>query len=339
MSKLGHFPNTRLRRLRHNRHVRDLIKETRLGIHDLVLPLFIKHGTQLKKPIASMPGHFQISPDKLPEEIKPLLDLGIKNIILFGIPEHKDGIGSNSYSNAGIIQQAIPIIKGISKELLVIADVCFCEYTDHGHCGVITEETGHPDVDNDKTLDLLAKQAVSYAKAGADIVAPSGNIDGMVHAIRQGLDQAGFHHLPILSYSVKYASSMYGPFREAAEGAPKFGDRRTYQMDVANSNEAMRECALDIAEGADMLMVKPAHTFLDIITRVKQNYPELPLGAYHTSGEFAMLKAAAEKGWIDEKKATLEVLTAIRRAGADFIITYYAREVAEWLSSEQVKLT
>ncbi len=333
MSRLGVFPNTRLRRLRHNRHIRNLVKETRLDVADLVMPLFIKHGVRVKEAIASMPGHFQISLDQLPEEIESVTNLGIKNIMLFGIPAHKDAIGSGSYLDDGIIQTAIPRIKQLAPELLVIADVCFCQYTDHGHCGAISEQTGYPDVDNDQTLALLAKQAESYAKAGADIIAPSGNMDGMVQTIRQSLDLAGFNHLPILSYSVKYASSMYGPFRDAAEGAPKFGDRRTYQMDTANSNEAIRECALDIAEGADMLMVKPAHTYLDVITRVKQAYPALPLGAYHTSGEFAMLKAAAEKGWIDERSGTLEVLTAIRRAGADFIITYYAKEVARWLGS------
>lgn len=331
MSQLGHFPKTRLRRLRHNADIRNLIKETRLHVDNLVLPLFIKHGTGVKNPISSMPGHFQISVDQLEEEISSITQLGLKHLLLFGIPAHKDSLGSDSYSDNGIIQTAIPMIKKLAPNLLVISDVCFCEYTDHGHCGVIVQRGHHHDVDNDKTLALLAKQAVSHAKAGADIIAPSGNIDGMVQAIRHALDEAGFHHIPILSYSVKYSSSMYGPFREAAEGMPKFGDRRTYQMDLPNSHEAIRECALDIAEGADMLMVKPAHTYLDIISRVKQTYPELPLGAYHTSGEFAMIKAAAEKGWIDEKNTTLEVLTSIRRAGADFIITYFAKQVAEWL--------
>lgn len=332
MTHQGHFPNVRLRRLRHNPNVRNLVKETRLDVTNFVLPLFIKHGSDIKKPISSMPGHFQLSVDKLPEELNIISSLGIRNIILFGIPAQKNELGSDSYADDGIIQTALPLIKKIAPELLVMTDVCFCEYTDHGHCGVITEETGQHDVHNDKTLDLLAKQAVSHAQAGADVIAPSGNIDGMVQAIRRGLDQAGFSHLPILSYAVKYSSSMYGPFREAAEGAPKFGDRRTYQMDVANSNEAMRECSLDIAEGADMLMVKPAHTYLDIIARVKQTYPGLPLGAYHTSGEYAMLKAAAEKGWLNERSSVLEVLTAIRRAGADFIITYFAKDAARWLS-------
>jgi porphobilinogen synthase len=309
------------------------VQETHLNIHKLVLPVFIKHGSGIKNPIASMPGHFQFSIDNLDEEIKSIWNLGIKRIILFGTPEHKSSLGKDAYSEHGIIQRAIPVIKKTAPEMLVISDICFCEYTDHGHCGIVTSEKNDTEVcvDNDKTLDLLAKQAVSHAKAGADILAPSGNMDGMVQAIRKALDNAGYQHLPILSYSVKYASSMYGPFRQAAEGAPQFGDRRTYQMDYANAFEAVRESALDVAEGADMLMVKPAHTYLDIIYRVKEAFPHLPLGAYHTSGEFAMIKAAAEKGWIDEEKGVLEVLTAIHRAGADFIITYYAKEVAKWM--------
>ncbi len=327
MRHLGHFPKTRLRRLRHNENIRNLIRETRLDVDNLVLPLFIRHGSGIKKPIASMPGHFQISVDKLDEEVQSLSRLGIKSVLLFGIPAQKDALGKDSYSENGIIQTAIPVIKKIAPELLVMSDVCFCEYTDHGHCGVVVKDW----VDNDKTLELLAKQAVSHAQAGADIIAPSGMMDGMVQAIRTGLDAAGYHNTPILSYSVKYCSAMYGPFREAAEGAPTFGDRRTHQMTFANSNEAVRECALDIAEGADMLMVKPAHTYLDVIARIKQTYPELPLGAYHTSGEYAMIKAAAEKGWINERQTALEVLTAIRRAGADFIITYFAKDAAGWL--------
>lgn len=328
MSHLGSFPKTRLRRLRYNHNIRNLVKETQLKVDDFVLPLFIRHGTDIKKPIASMPGHYQFSVDQLDEELKNISALGIKNILLFGIPAQKNKLGEDAYSDNGIIQSAITHIKKIAPNLLIMVDVCFCEYTDHGHCGVLNESN---DVDNDKTLALLAKQAVSLAKAGTDVIAPSGMIDGMVAAIRHALDEAGFHHLPILSYSVKYASSMYGPFREAAEGAPKSGDRNTHQMNFANFNEALRECALDISEGADMLMVKPAHTYLDIITRVKQSYPELPLGAYHTSGEFAMIKAAAEKGWINEESAVLEVLTSIRRAGADFIITYFAKDAAKWL--------
>jgi porphobilinogen synthase len=307
------------------------VKETRLHRDDLVLPLFVKQGNDIKKPISSMPGHFQISPDNLAQEIRSISALGIKSILLFGIPNEKDPFGKDSYSEQGIIQTAIPIIKKADPNLLVMTDLCFCEYTDHGHCGVVTHEHH---LDNDQTLELLVKQAISHANAGADILAPSGMMDGMVQAIREGLDKKGHHNIPILSYSAKFSSSMYGPFREATEGVPKFGDRRTHQMDYANSQESIRECALDIAEGADMLMVKPAHTYLDVICRVKQAYPSLPLAAYHTSGEFAMIKAAAEKGWIDERSTALEVLTAIRRAGADFIITYFAKDVAEWLSEE-----
>jgi porphobilinogen synthase len=333
MNKSGLFPKTRLRRLRKNNVIRNLVRQTNVNLDKLVLPLFIKHGENIKNPIMSMPGHFQMSVDQLEEEIHLIKQLGIKSILLFGIPANKDPLGIESYSHAGIIQTAIPAIREIAPELLIITDVCFCEYTDHGHCGVVTEHQhgSEVNVNNDKTLELLAKQAVSHAKAGADVVAPSANMDGMVQAIREALDKASFNHIPLLSYSVKYASSMYGPFRQAAEGAPQFGDRRTYQMDYANIDEAIRECVLDVAEGADMLMVKPAHTYLDIIRRVKEGFPDLPLGAYHTSGEFAMIKAAAEKGWMDEKKSVLEILTSIHRAGADFIITYYAKEVATWL--------
>ncbi len=335
MHSTGHFPAVRPRRLRGGANIRELVQETGLNVNKFVLPLFIRHGSGIKNPIASMPGHFQLSVDYLDQEINSLWDLGIKRIMLFGIPEHKDALGKDAYSKHGIIQKAIPVIKKIAPDMLVMSDICCCEYTDHGHCGVVVDQKNSSEVcvDNDKTLDLLAKQAVSHAKAGADILAPSGNMDGMVQAIRKALDDAGYPHLPILSYSVKYASSMYGPFRQAAEGAPQFGDRRTYQMDYANASEALRECALDAQEGADMLMVKPAHTYLDIIYRVKEAFPYLPLAAYHTSGEFAMIKAAAEKGWIDERKAVLEILTSIHRAGADFIITYYAKEVAEWMRS------
>jgi porphobilinogen synthase len=334
MSHLGHYPKTRLRRLRHKPSIRNLVRETSLNVSDFVLPLFIKHGTGTKNPIASMPGHYQLSVNQLDDEISDITRLGIKSVILFGIPEQKDAFGKDSYSDNGIIQTAVPIIKNIAPDLIVISDICFCEYTDHGHCGVITQHENQPILDNDKTLDLLVKQAVSHAQSGADIIAPSGMIDGMVQAIRTGLDQAGFNTVPILSYSVKYSSSLYGPFRQAAEGTPTCGDRSTHMMDIANGSEAIRECSLDIAEGADMLMVKPAHTYLDIITRVKQAYPELPLGAYHTSGEFAMIKAAAEKGWLNEKNSVLEVLTSIRRAGADFIITYFAKEAALWLQEQ-----
>lgn len=316
------FPTLRLRRLRAHPHLRSLVRETELSKSDFVLPLFIKNESGEKRPITAMPGHFQIPLNHLNEEIDQIRELGITAILLFGIPLNKDPFGSNAYSSSGIIQKAIRQIKERAKELLVISDICFCEYTDHGHCGVI--EGGY--LHNDKTLELLAKQAVSHAEAGADVIAPSGMIDGMVLAIRSALDGAGFSHIPILSYSVKYASSMYGPFRMAAEGVPQFGDRSSYQMDPANALEALREAKLDVEEGADMLMVKPAHTYLDVIFRVKEAHPHVPLCAYHTSGEFSMIKAAAEKGWIDEKKAFHEVLTAIKRAGADFIVHYYVKE-------------
>lgn len=327
------FPATRLRRLRCHPKLRDLIRETELSVNDVILPLFVRYGSGIKNPIASMPGHFQFSVDQLADEIQQIIDLNIPGVILFGIPAQKDGVGSDSYSDKGVIQTAIKTIKKQAPELLLIADACFCEYTDHGHCGVINNEKNTLDVDNDATLNLLAKQAVSFAQAGADIIAPSGMMDGMVQAIRAGLDAANYKSIPILSYAAKYCSALYGPFREAAEGAPQFGNRQTYQMDPANSAEALRETSLDVQEGADMLMVKPAHTYLDIIYRVKQQHPEIPLAAYHVSGEFAMLKAAAACGWLDEKKAVLEILTAIKRAGADFILTYYAKEVAQWLVS------
>ncbi len=324
------FPSLRLRRLRQHPVLRDLIRETDVNLKDLIFPLFIKGKEGTKQPIESMPGLSQIPIHLLPQEIEELCELGLSAVILFGIPSHKDALGSDSYHDQGIVQEAIGTIRKTAPEMLIVSDICFCEYTDHGHCGFLSERSGKSDVDNDKTLDLLVKQAVSHARAGADVVAPSGMIDGMVHAIRCGLDSAGYEHIPILSYSVKYQSSLYGPFRAAAEGAPCFGDRSTHQMDAANAKEAVREADLDVQEGADMLMVKPAHAYLDVIYRVKQAHPNVPLGAYHTSGEFAMLKAAAEKGWLDEKKAVLEILRGIRRAGADFIITYYAKEFAQW---------
>jgi porphobilinogen synthase len=307
--------------------MRELVRGSRVDVEKLIYPLFMRAGVGIKKSIVSMPGHFQWSVDQVEAELLQLLALGIHKVILFGIPSQKDPLGQESYSDQGIIQQAIRYIKNYAPEMLVIADVCLCEYTDHGHCGVVVDG----DVENDPSVALLAQQAVSYARAGADIVAPSASLDFMVEGIRTGLDQAGFHTVPILSYAVKYSSSLYGPFRQAAEGAPQFGDRKTYQMDYANPYEGLAECGLDIEEGADMLMVKPAHAYLDIIYKVKQAYPEVPLGAYHTSGEFAMLKAAAEKGWLDERAAVLEILTAMYRAGADFVITYYAKEVAGWV--------
>jgi porphobilinogen synthase len=308
----GIFPNVRMRRLRGKPKLQNLIRETHLDIKDVILPLFIRHGDGVKKPIDSMPGQFQISIDQLSDEIKEIERLGIPGVLLFGIPAEKDAIGKCALESDGIIQTAIKTIKTIAPELLVITDLCFCEYTDHGHCGVISEKTGKPDLDNDQTLKYLGQQAVSHAKAGADIIAPSGMLDGMVQAIRQELNVAGFEHLPILSYAVKYCSALYGPFRDAAEGAPKFGNRQTYQMDIGNAKEALQECALDLQEGADMLMVKPGHTYLDIISQVKQNFPHVPLGAYHVSGEFAMIKAAAEKNWINEKEVAMEILTSIK---------------------------
>ncbi|MGC2596195.1 MAG: porphobilinogen synthase [Rhabdochlamydiaceae bacterium] len=324
------FPFLRLRRLRQHPVLRDLIRETQIDLKDLIFPLFIKGREGKKQPIETMPGLFQIPIHLLSAEIEEIVALGLSSVLLFGIPSHKNHLGSDSYSEQGIIQEAIETIRKAAPGLLIFSDLCFCEYTDHGHCGYLSEKGGKIDLDNDKTLELLSKQAVSHAKAGVDVVAPSGMIDGMVKAIRCGLDGAGFEHIPILSYSVKYQSSLYGPFRLAAEGAPSFGDRTTHQIDTANVREALREVNLDVEEGADMLMVKPAHAYLDVIYRVKQAHPHIPLGAYHTSGEFAMLKAAAQRGWLDEKKAVIEILRGIRRAGADFIITYYAKEFAEW---------
>lgn len=324
------FPEVRLRRLRQHPALRSLIRETELNAKDLVLPLFIKGKSGPKQPIHSMPGHFQIPVSCLSGEIEELKTLGLTSVILFGIPPSKNPQGTDSYDEHGIIQEAIREIRKTSKDLLIITDICLCEYTDHGHCGLLSEKNGKIDIDNDRTLELLVKQAVSHANAGADVVAPSGMIDGMVKALRKGLDAANFPHLPILSYSIKYQSSLYGPFRAAAEGAPVFGDRSSHQMDSSNAEEALREAELDVAEGADMLMVKPAHSYMDIICRVKQNFPGVPLGAYHTSGEYGMLKAAVEKGWLDERKGATEILTGIKRAGADFIITYYAKEFAKW---------
>jgi porphobilinogen synthase len=278
-----------------------------------------------------MPEHFQIPVSELAAEAREVTDSGIPAVILFGIPEHKDAVGSDACRDDGIVQQAIRAIKDAVPDLLVITDVCFCEFTDHGHCGVVSEETGRLDVDNDATLALLQQQAVSHARAGADLVAPSGMMDGMVDAIRCGLDDNGFSHIPIMSYAAKYCSGFYGPFRDAAQSAPQFGDRSSYQMDPANGNEALREVELDVGEGADLLMVKPALSYLDIIRRVKEAYPEIPLAAYNVSGEYAMVKAAARNGWIDERRVALEILTSIRRAGADMILTYHARDVARWL--------
>ena len=328
---IGAFPTVRARRLRYHPLVRDLVRETALSPHDFILPLFVRPGKGVRNEIASMPGNYQLSVDTLVESVGAALDLGIRAFMLFGIPAHKDATGSSALDEEGIVQQALRALREVFKDrVLLITDECFCEYTDHGHCGVLSEQGGRLHLDNDATLPLLAQQCVSHARAGADMVAPSGMLDGMVRDIRQGLDAAGYSHLPILSYAAKYASGFYGPFRDAAESPPQFGDRNTYQMDPANGDEAMKEVALDLAEGADMIMVKPALSYLDIIRRVKDRF-RVPVAAYNVSGEFAMVKAAAAKGWIDERRVTLEILTSIRRAGADMILTYHARDVAKWL--------
>lgn len=327
-----HFPQWRLRRLRRLAALRELVRETELTPGDMILPLFVRHGQGVRREIASMPGQYQLSPDTLVEVAGQAWELGIRAVILFGIPARKDEVGSEALDTEGIIPQAIRTLKRALPDLLVITDECFCEYTSHGHCGVLSEQTGRLDVDNDRTLEMLGRQCVVHAQAGADIVAPSGMMDGMVAAIRQALDAAGFSHIPILSYAAKYASAFYGPFREAAESPPQFGDRSTYQMDPANSDEALREIALDLAEGADLVMVKPALAYLDIIRRAKERFA-VPLAAYNVSGEYAMVKAAAARGWLDERRVVLEILTAIKRAGADLILTYHALDAARWLRS------
>src|SRR5437660_10696997 len=324
------FPTEGPRRLRHNPLLRELVRETALAPTDLILPLFVRPGQNIKKEIASMPGNYQLSVDRLVDEIGAAVDVGLRAFILFGIPTHKDATGSSASSDDGIVQQALRAVRAAHKDVLLITDECFCEYTDHGHCGVLSEYGGRRDVDNDATLPLLAQQCVSHARAGADMVAPSGMLDGMVAAIRKGLDEAGFAWLPNLRYAAKYASGFYGPFRDAAESPPQFGDRGGYQMDPANSDEALREVALDLAEGADIIMVKPALAYLDIIHRVKERFG-VPVAAYNVSGEFAMVKAAGQRGWIDERRVTLEILAAITRAGADMILTYFARDAARGL--------
>ncbi len=325
------FPIIRPRRLRHHPLIRDLVRETALTAGDLILPLFVRPGRGIKKEIASMPGNYQLSVDRLVDEVGGAAESGIKAFILFGIPTFKDATGSSALADDGIVQDALRALrKAYNQSILLITDECFCEYTDHGHCGVMRETGGRVDLDNDATLPLLAKQCVSHARAGADLVAPSGMLDGMVKTIRAGLDEAGFAWLPIMSYAAKYASGFYGPFRDAAESPPQFGDRNSYQMDPANSDEALREVALDLSEGADIIMVKPALAYLDIIRRVKDRFG-VPLAAYNVSGEFAMVKAAAQRGWIDERRVAVEILTAIKRAGADLILTYFARDAAQWL--------
>lgn len=328
------FPTTRMRRLRYLPQVRELVRETRLAPANFVLPLFVRPGRGVRQEIGSMPGQFQLSLDTLETEARDLAGLGLGGVILFGIPERKDALGSDATSDDGIVAQAVQAVKRAAPELLVITDVCFCEYTDHGHCGVLRRDplSGRADVDNDATLELLGQQAVCHARAGADLVAPSGMMDGMVRAIRGALDAEGFPQVPIMSYAAKYASAFYGPFREAAESAPQFGDRRAYQMDPASgAGQALREVELDLAEGADIVMVKPALAYLDILAQVRSRFPGVPLAAYNVSGEYSMVKAAAARGWLDERAVALESLTAIRRAGAGIILTYWARQAAAWL--------
>ncbi|MBZ0273216.1 porphobilinogen synthase [bacterium] len=320
------FPTQRPRRLRRTEALRSLVRETRLAPEDLVAPLFVRPGKDVAEPIGSMPGQFRLSVDRLVAEARTLAELGAGGLILFGIPETKDATGSSGYAPDGIVPTAVRAVKDAVPDLVVACDVCLCEYTDHGHCGVIK----NGDVDNDATLPLLAKAAVAYADAGADIVAPSDMMDGRVGAIRRALDESGHAGVPIMSYAAKFASAFYGPFREAADSTPSFGDRRSYQMDAANSDEAMREIALDIEEGADIVMVKPALPYLDIIARARDRF-DVPIAAYNVSGEYSMLKAAAEKGWLDHDRVMMESLLAIRRAGASIILTYFAKDAARLL--------
>lgn len=323
------FPEYRARRLRRTETLRKMVREVRLDPADFILPFFIRPGKKIKKPVESMPGQFQLSVDTLVTELKEPVERGIPAILLFGIPEKKDPVGSEGYAQNGVVQQAVRAVKKAYPDLVVITDVCLCEYTDHGHCGIVVDG----DVDNDQTLDLLAKMALSHASAGADIVAPSDMMDGRIGAIREALDEGGHEMVPIMSYAAKYASAFYGPFRDAAESPPQFGDRRSYQMDPANSDEALREVAMDVDEGADMIMVKPALPYLDVIWRVRNAF-DLPLAAYNVSGEFAMIKAAAQNGWIDYDRSMMEALTSIKRAGADLIITYHALEAVRILQGD-----
>ena len=323
------FPRYRCRRMRHSKNIRRLIRETRLSVDDLVYPMFVTYGHGIKKEVESMPGVFKLSCDMLMEVINQVVKYNIPAVLLFGIPARKDSVGSGAYSDEGVVQQAVRAIKEKYPELTVITDVCLCEYTDHGHCGIIEDN----DVVNDPSLQLLAKTALSHAKAGADIVAPSDMMDGRVAAIRERLDRQGYQHVSIMSYSVKYASSFYGPFRDAADSTPQFGDRRTYQMDPPNAIEALREANLDIEEGADIIMVKPALAYMDVVKMLKENF-NYPLAVYNVSGEYAMVKAAAKMGWIDERNVVIETLTGFKRAGADIIITYHALDVAQWIMED-----
>ena len=325
---MAFFPQLRLRRLRRTEALRTLVQENRIDVSDIIYPMFVVEGKGIKQEISSMPGIFRCSPDQLPAGVEEVAGLKIPAVLLFGIPQDKDETGSSAYQPDGVVQEAIRVIKSTVPELLVITDVCLCEYTTHGHCGVVTNAA----VDNDRTLPLLAKMALSHIEAGADIVAPSDMMDGRVKAIRETLDAKGCEHIPILSYAAKYASAFYGPFKEAAESTPQFGDRRSYQIDPPNVREALREVEQDIAEGADIIMVKPALAYLDVIRKVRDTF-NCPLAAYNVSGEYAMVKAASQQGWLDERQVVLEILTAIKRAGADIILTYHAKEVARWLQT------
>lgn len=322
------FPITRLRRLRKNENLRRMIRETRLSVDNLIYPLFVTFGKGVKDEISSMPGHYRFSVDKITEEVKEAQNLKIPAIILFGIPEHKDEVGSEAYNKCGVVQEAVKAIKSATPEIIVITDVCIDEYTSHGHCGLVKGD----EILNDPTLELLSKMALTHVEAGADMVAPSDMMDGRVGAIRETLDDNGFDNIPIMAYSAKYASAFYGPFREAADSEPKFGDRKSYQMDPPNSEEAMREVLLDIEEGADIVMVKPALPYLDIIYRVKHELG-MPVAAYNVSGEFSLIKAAGQKGWVDEERVMMEALISIKRAGADMIVTYFAKEAARILTA------
>jgi porphobilinogen synthase len=326
------FPTVRLRRLRRNATFRRMVRETTLSVDDLIMPLFVRSGKGIKKEIVSMPGNYQFSPDTLVEEARELYDLGIPAIILFGIPDSKDPEGTSAFAQDAIVPRTVELVKKAVPGLCVITDVCMCEYTDHGHCGAITKNIdGELDVHNDKTIALLVQEALAHVSAGADMVAPSDMMDGRIGEIRMSLDERGFDEVPIMAYSAKFASAFYGPFRDAAESPPSFGDRKTYQMDPANLQEAMREIELDIEEGADIVMVKPALAYLDIIRAATDNY-EIPMAAYNVSGEFSMIKAAAMNGWIDEKGAAMESLLSIKRAGATLILTYWAKDAARWLN-------
>ncbi|HUW42253.1 MAG TPA: porphobilinogen synthase [Rectinemataceae bacterium] len=335
-AETGALPGARRpRRLRLGPGIRRMVRETSLSVDDFVYPLFVTHGRNVRNEIASMPGVFQWSIDNLAREAESIAALGIPAVLLFGLPAEKDPIGRENFAEDGIVQRAIRELKRAVPELVVVTDVCLCEYSESGHCGILNhgEAPGLPEgyVLNDETLPVLARVALSHAEAGADMVAPSGMMDGMVASIRSGLDAKGWSHLPILSYAVKYASAFYGPFRDAADGAPAFGDRTSHQMDPANAREALREAALDVEEGADMLMVKPALAYLDVIRQTRENFPEMPLAAYNVSGEYAMVKAAARSGWIDERRVALEILTGIKRAGADIIVSYHAKDAALWI--------